>query len=446
MKIKRRGLIVGLALASASLPTGIVAQTNPVALNGADLGLAPNLGTDQSELLRVAIGKASGSGLPLFMPAGRYRVSRVELPSNFRIFGVAGATILEAADGATLMGARGQSNVILEGLTFDGRGLGENRRDAILAFEGCTSLSIKNCTIGNANNNGLNLRACSGRVEACEIGTCRQSAIHLQNSVGVLLSGNNISACGNGGIRVWRSESGPDGTIVVNNRISDIGSDEGDGQNGNGVNIFRADRVIVSDNVIEGCAFSAVRANATNDTIISGNQCINSSEVAIFSEFAFSGSIISDNIVDGAARGISITNFNDGGRLAVCSGNIVRNIMAFSPTNPRTRPIGVFAEADTAVSGNVVENVPGIGISAGWGPFLRNVLVSNNIIRQTLVGIGVSVAEGAGPAKISNNLIADAELAALAGLAWRDIISTDLVADAQRFPHIMLDNNSVVQS
>ncbi len=446
MKIKRRGMVVGLALASASLPTGILAQASPVALNGVDLGLAPNLGTDQSESLRAAIGKASGSGLPLFLPAGRYQVSGIELPSNFKMFGVAGGTILETTDGAILMGAGSQSNIILEGLTFDGRGLGENRRDAILAFEECTSLNIRNCTIGNAGNNGFGLRACSGRIEGCEISACQQSAIHLQNSAGMLLTGNTISSCGNGGIRVWRSESGPDGTIVVNNRISDIGSEEGDGQNGNGVNIFRADRVIVSDNVIEGCAFSAVRANATNDTIISGNQCINSSEVAIFSEFAFSGSIISDNIVDGAARGISITNFNDGGRLAVCSGNIVRNIMAFSPTNPRTRPIGIFAEAETAVSGNVVENVPGIGILAGWGPYLRNVLVSSNIIRQTLVGIGVSVAEGAGPAKISNNLIADAERAALAGLAWRDIISTDLVADAERFPHIMLSNNSVVQS
>ncbi len=446
MKLKRRGMIAGLAMASASLPGTVLAQSSPVALNGVELGLVPNLGSDQSETLRAAIRKAVEAGVPLFLPAGRYRISGIELPSNFTISGVAGGTILETADGTVLMGARGQSNIILEGLTFNGRGLGENRRDAILAFEDCASLSIKSCTINNTNNNGLYLGACSGAIEACEISTCQQSAIHLQNSVGMLLRDNVISACGNGGIRVWRSESGPDGTIVVNNRISGIGSDEGDGQNGNGVNIFRADRVIVSDNVIEDCAFSAVRANATNDTIISGNQCINSSEVAIFSEFAFSGSIISNNIIDGAARGISMTNFNDGGRLAVCSGNIVRNILPFSPTNPRTRPMGIFAEADAAVSGNVVENVPGIGICAGWGPFLRNVLVSNNVVRKTLVGIGVSVAEGAGAAKVSNNLIAEAELAALAGLAWRDIISTNLVADTERFPHIMLNNNSVIQS
>ena len=438
-------MIVGMALASAGPATGVLAQTTSVALNGIDLGLVPNQAFDQSEQLTAAIGKAIKAGLPLFLPAGRYRVSGIELPSNLKVFGVAGATILEAADGTPVMGARGKSFISLEGLSFDGRGLGASRREAVVAFQECTSLNIFQCTIGNANNNGLVLNSCSGRIVNCEISTCRQSGIHLQNSVGMLLDGNNIHSCGNGGIRVWRSEGGADGTIVINNRISDIGSDEGDGQNGNGVNIFRADRVIVSDNVIEECAFSAVRANATNDTIISGNQCINSSEVAIFSEFAFSGSIISNNIIDGAARGISITNFNDGGRLAVCSGNIVRNIMAFSPTNPRTRPIGIFAEADTAVSGNVVENVPGIGISAGWGPYLRNVLVSNNVIRQTLVGIGVSVAEGAGPAKISNNLIADSELAALAGIAWRDIISTDLVADAARFPHIMLSNNSVVQ-
>ncbi len=106
--------------------------------------------------------------------------------------------------------------------------------------------------------------------------------------------------------------------------------------------------------------------------------------------------------------------------------------------------MGIFVEADTAVSGNVVENVPGTGIVAGWGPYLRNVLVANNIVQQIEIGIAVSVAPGAGFAKISGNLISGAKRAALAGTAWRDIISSDLVGDAARFPQISLSDNSVI--
>ena len=47
--------------------------------------------------------------------------------------------------------------------------------------------------------------------------------------------------------------------------------------------------------------------------------------MAIYSEFGFEGAVIADNVVDGAGNGISVTNFNEGGRLASVRGNIVRN-------------------------------------------------------------------------------------------------------------------------
>ena len=36
--------------------------------------------------------------------------------------------------------------------------------------------------------------------------------------------------------------------------------------------------------------------------------------------------MIANNIVDDAAMGISVTNFNEGGRLAVVQGNLIRNV------------------------------------------------------------------------------------------------------------------------
>ncbi len=68
--------------------------------------------------------------------------------------------------------------------------------------------------------------------------------------------------------------------------------------------------------------------------------------------------------------------------------------------------IGIFAEADTIVSGNVVEGAPQYGIGMGWGPYLRNVMARGNILRDCGDGISVTVAEGAGPAVISDNIIA----------------------------------------
>ena len=43
------------------------------------------------------------------------------------------------------------------------------------------------------------------------------------------------------------------------------------------------------------------------------------------------GSLIANNLIDGAATGISITNLDTGGQLAVCNGNIVRNLSATGP-------------------------------------------------------------------------------------------------------------------
>jgi uncharacterized secreted repeat protein (TIGR03808 family) len=80
--------------------------------------------------------------------------------------------------------------------------------------------------------------------------------------------------------------------------------------------------------------------------------------------------VIANNIVDRAATGIVVTNFNDGGRLAVVQGNLVRNL--FFRKDAVSRGNGIAVEADTLVSGNVVENAPGFGIAIGWVNYLRD--------------------------------------------------------------------------
>ena len=426
------------------LALGAATPARAASVDAGGFGVVPNSGADQTDQLQAAIDAAAVEGKKLALDAGTYRVGRLELRSNLLIEGVAGATIFEALAGEPVLSGDGIANLSLDGIAIDGLGNGNSDGySGLLYLNNCDTVSVEGCRFANARGNGVYLNATSGRIANSVATGFGQTAIFANNSTGLIISGNRISDCGNGGIRVFRSEPGDDGTIISENTISDIRSGSGNGQNGNAINVFRADGVIVANNVAANVDFSAVRLNSTRNCLVKGNVASVCREVAIFSEFAFSGSIIAENIIDGAAAGISITNFNDGGRLAVCQGNIVRNIYPSSPTNPDTRPVAIFAEADTAITGNVVEAVPGAGISAGWGQYLRNVLISGNVVREIDYGIVVSVAEGAGQARVANNLIAGARKRAISGFAWADPQGDDLAVRPDQFATIAVENNTI---
>ena len=201
-----------------------------------------------------------------------------------------------------------------------------------------------------------------------------------------LIARNTISGAGNNGIQVWRGKPGDDGTIVIDNRIEAIDNRSGgSGQYGNAINVFRAANVIVRGNRIRNCAFSAVRGNAASNFQIEGNSITDVREVAIYAEFGFEGALVANNTIDGAAIGVSITNFNQGGRLASVHGNIIRNLLPKRPagTDPGDGAgIGIAVEADTAVTGNVIENAPTAGMILGWGQHLRDVAATGNVVRH----------------------------------------------------------------
>ena len=191
----------------------------------------------------------------------------------------------------------------------------------------------------------------------------------------------------------------------------------------------------VRGNRISNAAFSAVRGNAASISKSSAIPATQIGEVALYAEFGFQGVMIANNIVDGAALGISVTNFDQGGRLAGVQGNLIRNLVARRPagTDPHDGAgIGIGVEADTVVSGNVVENAPNIGIAAGWGQYLRDVTVNANVVRGANYGIAVSVAPGAGAAVIADNMISDAQIAAIIGMEWNKPVTGDLARMARR--------------
>ena len=154
--------------------------------------------------------------------------------------------------------------------------------------------------------------------------------------------------------------------------------------------------------------------------------------------------MIANNVVDGAANGISIVNFNEGGRMATCSGNIVRNLSTTGPYPPEVGGfgIGIGVEADTTVSGNIVENAPLYGMQLGWGPYLRNVVATGNVIRNAGTGIAVSVVEGAGSAIIADNIIDGVTNGAIIGHRWAKPATGDLAqSGTSGYPHLVIERN-----
>ncbi len=96
------------------------------------------------------------------------------------------------------------------------------------------------------------------------------------------------------------------------------------------------------------------------------------------------------------------------------------------------------------MTGNVIENAPSFGIVAGWGKYLRDVAISGNVIRKAFVGIGVSVAPGAGTALVNNNMISETPRGAVVGLDHARPVTPDLSAEgAQRFAQVVIGTNAV---
>ncbi len=452
MAIDRRTLL-GFSAAGVAIPLGgkiVHAAPSAIGAFGVDatiFGVRPDALEDQSMLLQRAIEAAARNRVPLMFPPGVYRAADLVLPTGSQLLGVRGATRLQLGYGASLIAASGAHDITLQGLTFDGSGrqLPDNR--GLLTLRDTQGLRIFDCTLMASGGNGLHLERAVGEISGNTIVNVAKAAIFSLDARGLVIRGNVVREAANNGILVWRSAKGDDGTLVLANRIEEIGAkDGGSGQNGNGVNVFRAGNVIVADNRIHACAFSAVRGNAAANLQVRGNTATQLGEVAIYSEFGFEGALIAANVIDGAALGVSITNFNEGGRLAVCQGNLVRNL--FTRGDPKldteARGVGIAVEADTAVTGNVIEGAPLAGIWLGWKQYLRDVTVTSNLVRKSQMGIAVSVAPGAGSALVADNLIAGATLGAVVGMDGLKPVTGDLTRDgAARFAQLTITGNRV---
>ena len=187
-----------------------------------------------------------------------------------------------------------------------------------------------------------------------------------------------------------------------------------------------------------------MRGNASSNIQIIGNSCERLGEVALYAEFGFQGAVIANNLVDTAASGISVTNFNDGGRLAVVQGNLIRNLFRREQEAEDKRGEGIGVEADAVVTGNTIENAPTAGIQIGWGSFMRDVAVTANVVRNARVGISVTNAPDGGKCLIANNLISNAKDGAIRQMDLGTLTGPDLAREPSATDRIHVMANVTV--
>ncbi|CCD93162.1 conserved exported hypothetical protein [Bradyrhizobium sp. ORS 375] len=455
MDVNRRNLL-GVSAAGAAgalaLPSEPARAAPLIATLGRDAtqyGVKPNSPDDQTRTLQRAIDEAARAQAPLALPPGIYKTSMLRLAKGSQLVGVRGATkLVFTGGGPSLLSGEGADGLGVTGLSLDGGGIALPQRRGLLHVAAGNDVRIVDCEITRSGGSGIWLEQVSGDVSGNVITDIAVTAIVSFDALGLVVARNTIKATRDNGIEILRTAVGDDGSMVLDNHIEDIKAGPGgSGQYGNAINAFRAGNIIVRGNRIRNCDYSAVRGNSASNIQIVGNSVTDVREVALYSEFSFEGAVISGNTVDGAAFGVSVCNFNEGGRIAVVQGNIIRNLIPKRPIG--TAPdddagIGIYVEADSSVTGNVVENAPSYGIVAGWGRYLRDVVISGNVIRNALAGVGVSVVPGAGTALVSNNMISGTPRGAVIGLDHIKPVTSDLTQDgAQRFAQIVVNGNAV---
>ena len=436
---------------AATLATPAAAA--PLSTFGVDatqLGVRAGGGADQSNMLQAAIDKTAGARVPLMLGPGDYRVGGLTLPSGTQLIGVRGATRLIFTGGSALISARGADHVTLAGLMLDGGGQPLPENGALVAFR-----AMQRSPHHGLRDHRLRPRRhpARGRRRARSRATPsprpRTSRSTRSTRAGLTIQNNIVRGAGNGGILVHRSTKGDDGTLVLDNRIEDIANVcGGSGQYGNAINVFRAGNVIVRGNRISRAAYSAVRGNAASNIQITGNTATDMRRGRDLFGVRLRGR--GDRQQHGRRRGARhrrSCNFNEGGRLAVVQGNMIRNLKAKRPvgTDPddaarrrhrgRGRCVG-HRQRDRERAGR--------GHHGRLGRLHARRLGGRQRGAQRAASASPSRwSSGAGTAVIAGNLISGSPRGAIVGMDHAKAVTGDLSEEPARYANLQISGNRV---
>jgi len=213
-----------------------------------DFGVIPNGESDQTAPLQKAIDALAAAGLPILIPAGRYRVAGVQLPSKATLIGSAGLTVISAPPGRAAFECVGKQDVSLRGLSFINTGL--------VARE-CRNLTVAECDVISSEGDGLYCGGSGLLITTNRAASCAKAGIWVEGD-GIVTS-NLISGNGRFGLRIgsaWRL-----GTVtVIANSI--------DGPSvGIGVSSADSGYAMITMNMISGAKEGGIRA-LSGDTLI----------------------------------------------------------------------------------------------------------------------------------------------------------------------------------
>jgi hypothetical protein len=248
-----RRQFMGMGGATAALLGANPARTAPLPLGAvprslADWGVESNVERDQSQAMQRAIDELTSSGLPIVIPAGRYRFARLQLPTKATVIGIPGLTILTAPSGSTVFACWNAQDVSIRGVAFIGTGL---------AARDCQNVSIFDCQVISSAGDGF---SCSGAglfVANNRVSACSKSGIRFEGDG--ILTGNLISGEGQFGLRL----GGPTrlGTMTVtNNTISGVAV-------GIGASNAETGYALIMMNMIAGTKSGGIRAVSGEELI-----------------------------------------------------------------------------------------------------------------------------------------------------------------------------------
>jgi uncharacterized secreted repeat protein (TIGR03808 family) len=455
MTISRRTILntsatalVATTATAASMPAQALPLMSALGRDVTQYGVRPGSPDDQTRAVQRAVDEAARAAMPLAFPPGIYRLGALKLPTNAQLVGVHGATTFSFAGTNAFISSQGAGNVAISDIVLDGNGIRLAQRQGLIHIVSGRDVRISGCHVIDSGGVSIWFDSVAGEISGNTIRNSLATAVVSFDAQGLIVTRNTIRGTSDNGIEILRNNVGDDGSIVTDNRVEDIRNGPGGtGQHGNGINAFRAANVIIHGNQIRNCDFSAIRGNSASNIQIVGNSVSDAREVALYSEFSFEGAVIANNTVDRCAVGVSVANFNEGGRMAIVQGNILRNMFtkkAIDNPSETDGGTGMYIEADASVTGNVIENAPLIGIVAGWGRYLRDVAITGNVVRNTSYGIGVSVVPGSASTLVANNVISNATNGAVVGFDHAKAVSGDLTkSGASKYPHLLLGPNQV---
>jgi uncharacterized secreted repeat protein (TIGR03808 family) len=390
---------------------------------------------------------------PLVLPPGVTRIYRIDLPEGAHLIGAPGGSTLQLAYDGPILANRGPSErITLENIMLDGAGRPINDGFGLVDFKDIAEAVVENCVFRNSTT-GLFQHRCGGRVRLCRFHDLTGVAIHDDNCSGMVIDANKIERIGDNGVHHWSVNSHRhDGSRISNNVITDIRNRSGgDGMFGNGVRIAQCGPVTVQHNVIERCAYTAVRNMGCWQAVVADNRCKGLNEKAMYAEFGFRDAIFRNNVISDCAAGISACNYvapGDGDG-ALIEGNVISGLRPSHP-NREFGPAGgwlhgVHGEGDARMVGNTVVGSPAVAVLAGFFQARHNVTVEDNHLIDNQFGIGFATQDGVEACTIQRNDIRGSKKANIVAMFQEHVISGDVSAPgaASAYKYIEIRDNRI---